>query len=150
MSVFSRPTVSYPSVLDVEPTSISEFVECGIEERLAPVLDIPGHSRIEAHRSSTENSGVNESEVHDPHRFVEDKIRIECSVVDICGDHPKLVLTVVFEMLFNRGPRAKTGAVSVVDPHGGASELTESIAIEPSEIDIVHYGLRIEGLEFHS
>ncbi|MDS0283938.1 hypothetical protein [Haloarcula onubensis] len=93
---------------------------------------------------------MSESEAHDPRRFVEDKIRIECSVVDISGDHPELVLTVVFEMLFDRGPRPKTGAVSVVDPHGGASELTEPITIEPSEIDIVHYGLRVEGLEFHS
>ena len=49
-----------------------------------------------------ENSIVSEFEAHDPHRFVEDKIRIEGSVVDISGNHPELVITVVFEMLFDR------------------------------------------------
>ncbi|WP_324665719.1 hypothetical protein [Haloarcula sediminis] len=93
---------------------------------------------------------MSESEAYDPRRFVEDKIWIEGSIVNICGDHPELVLTVVFEMLFDRGPRAKTGAVSVVDPNGGANELTEPITIKPSEIDVVHYGLRVEGLELHS
>jgi len=93
---------------------------------------------------------VSESEAYDPRRFVEDKIWIEGSVVDISGDHPKLILIVVFEMLFDRRPRAKPGAVLVVDPDGGAGELAESITIEPSEVDVVHHGLRIEGFEFRS